>query len=277
VKVYICFTYVSISKDYSNLNTNLWYLFLYSLFYALINTAFVCKILVSKVRSTNQSWVNSLVDVARPYRLSVGVHYKEFLKSVVLSFLVPVIAIVIYLVIFKYSYRSEAVDSWVVSLASILLSISLVSSAILYVYPFSEYRVRVALGFFFVIIFVFMLSTPISVKISAKALEFLNVGGGVTRVYYVEKRNKSKLPGESINDNCCVDSFCFTNKLSIIWGVGDLVYVDVRSKKHSPIKQHIAIPRNILISYELDEPLPDVCKIEEEQKIVEDKGRKEQI
>jgi len=102
------------------------------------------------------------------------------------------------------------------------------------------------------------------------------MGGGVEKIYYVNSEDANKIiPYEFLNDKCCVDNFCFTNKLSIIWGVGNLVYVDVPSKKNPPIKQHIAIPRDILMPYKLDEPLPDFCKTEEELEEAPNQGKKE--
>jgi hypothetical protein len=116
---------------------------------------------------------------------------------------------------------------------------------------------------------------PISSTILEVSLRKIGLGGGVEKVYLVNSGNRSKIPDIFIND-CCKDRFCITNKLSIIWGVGDLVYVDVPSKENPPIKQHIAIPRNILMPYKLEAPLSSVCKAEEALKEVSNKGQKEE-
>ena len=108
--------------------------------------------------------------------------------------------------------------------------------------------------------------TPFSATVSRVALNKLEVGGGVESVYYVkDDRAKSPIPGQIIDNTCCAEGFCLTQKLSIIYGVGDLVYVTLPGQKEET-KQSIALPRSLLLPYDLySEPMPG-CETQQELK-----------
>ncbi|RUM94471.1 MAG: hypothetical protein DSZ28_02970 [Thiothrix sp.] len=121
---------------------------------------------------------------------------------------------------------------------------------------------------------------PTSSSILEASLRKIGLGGGVEKLYYVNSDNRSKIPDVFINNDCCDDAFCITNKLSIKWGAGDLIYVNIPYDGNDVgiTKQHIAIPRNILNPYGLgDDRPPDLCKTKEELKESLIKAKKEQI
>jgi len=142
-----------------------------------------------------------------------------------------------------------------------------------YLDKLGKYRSRIILSLFSVSVFLLFIM-PISSSILEVSLRKIGLGGGVEKVYHVSSSNQSKIPDVFINNDCCDDAFCITNKLSIKWGVGDLIYVNIPDNE----KQHVAIPRNLLNPYGIsdDEP-PDLCSTKEELKESLIKAKKEQI
>jgi len=134
----------------------------------------------------------------------------------------------------------------------------------------------------FLVAIVSLFMTPFSATISREALKSLGMGG-VERVYYVNKDDKAKVPIPFIDDTCCDDyEFCLTEKLSIKWAVGDLVYASLSEEideqgeaetdqekinKQVVPKQTIALPRAILFSYNVDKG--DLMGCKTQQKLIE--------
>jgi hypothetical protein len=197
------------------------------------------------------------------YPLILFLVFHFLFKNVLLvslgCFLIPLVSFVFFdrFFYFEVSFRSLLIWFVIVAASAVwLFSYSCDSDR-----SFEKGFVHVVL---LLIVLLVMFITSFSTIISKRALHMLGWGGGVERVYYLYEDNKKRIPGEFINDRCCVRGFCFTSSLTIKWGVGELVYVDVSND--GELKQHIAIPRNILIPYKLDVPMPDVCKTQGELK-----------
>jgi hypothetical protein len=163
--------------------------------------------------------------------------------------------------------------------SAVLIDLLFLGLVLLVVYPSKRDHPRIGLFVFFILIvgFVIPLITPFSAKISKVALKALDMGGGKNKVYYVTPNNLSKLPKQFIDWNCCVKNFCLTKTLSIKWEVGDLIYARLPEMEAEAVsappapgpsaeksKQSIALPRNILLPYNLFSGMPLECKTQEE-------------
>ena len=154
---------------------------------------------------------------------------------------------------------------------------------IIYLFRWDHPRSRLFLCFILGIGLLLPFITPFSTIISSVTLKNLGMGGGMERVYYVNEDGKSKVPSPFIDNTCCDDhKFCLTKELSIKWAVGDLIYASLaeeenilkgtkkdkeKTNKQAVPKQTIALPRDILFPYSVDEG--DLMGCKTQQKLIE--------
>jgi hypothetical protein len=173
----------------------------------------------------------------------------------------------------------------------VLIDLLFLGFMLLIIYLFRwDSRSRLCLRYILVIGLLLPFITPFSTIISSVTLKNLGMGGGMERVYYVNEDGKSKVPSPFIDDTCCDDyEFCLTEELSIKWAVGDLVYVSLpeeenkqgeteadkeKTNKQAVPKQTIALPRNILFSYSVDEGDSMGCKTQKDLIEAANEGKK---
>lgn len=167
---------------------------------------------------------------------------------------------------------------WGTSVLWVLLIVSLVLGFI-YLFHWDNNRSRVGSMLLLMFACSYLFLTPFSVVIAKVALVNIGMGGGIRRVYYVSGKNIVKIPSLFIDNTCCDDhNFCLTEELSIKWAAGDLVYASLaeeenilkgtkkdkeKTNKQVVPKQTIALPRDILFSYSVDEGGLMGCKTQQ--------------
>jgi hypothetical protein len=238
-----------------------WYFWMpvYVLVFVLCNYFFVNKIKSIKA-SWNNSWENKTVTNSLPGRIKRKIFL--FSLSLVVAIIVPFISIIgAKFFLDSIYYSSQSVDQWGLIIWATLSLFCVILSGILYLYSWDDIAVKWFSSVIFMVSLGYMLVTPFSARISIAALRVLDVGGGVERVYYVNVDDKSKppIPSWFVDYDCCVDGFCLTKGLSIKWGVGDLIYVSLLREKNEKLKQSIALPRNILLPYDMHTGMPESC------------------
>lgn len=164
---------------------------------------------------------------------------------VVLSYVfIPLVSIVCAYLFFSSGYSGWRFFIWLMlELASIMWLMS----------QLDYWSNRAKLGAYVIagwaFIYLFMNPSPFT----DAALKFLGIGGGVKQVYRVYEEDKSKIAFHLIDNTCCNGDICLTKELSIIWGVGDPIYVSLPENIAS--KQPIALAQNILLPYNLPKPI----------------------
>jgi len=251
---------------------------LYCLYFAFFNALIVNSLFLNKEKITKKYWANNWASNIWGDHLSVKVFNKTFFYSFLLAVFVPSISIALSWFFIGDIGLSQSVDIWGLFVGIGILLMNIVSSGILYTNSWGDHRVKPVFVMFFSISFVYISVTPLSAKISAAALNKLNMGGGIERVYYLIEGNKGKIPGQFIDGECCKNNICLTKILSLRWAVGDFVYASLAEEKaeqgqnekdkeksnptneQAIAKQSIALPGDILFPYRLHEGMPGDCE-----------------
>lgn len=206
------------------------------------------------------SFLISVAIVFLHKKKNVGV----FLGPFVLTFITTFFAIV-FAFLSVYYFFSIAGSSWGLSVWA-ALSLSSIVLAIICLFHWDNDRAKLGSSSILMIAFAFPFITPFSANVFESTLSSLGIGGGVVGVYYVHDSNLSKVPDLLIDESCDITNkeLHLTKRLSMKWGVGDSIYVSLLGNENEELKQSIALPRNILLPYDLHAGMPKSCKTQRE-------------